>query len=74
MQMICLRSIPCLETDSLADCEAQEALFRDNHGFLLYLSRDRSSASNEERIIRLGVREALIWLNEGALEQGSFWA
>ena len=73
MQMICLRSISCLETGSLANSEAREALFRDHHGFLLYLS-DRSSASKEERIIRLGVREALIWLNEGVFEQGSFWA
>jgi len=73
MQMVCLRNIPFLDADSLAHCEAREALFRDQHGFLLYLSKNGSSASNEERIIRLEAREALIWLNEGALEQGSFW-
>jgi hypothetical protein len=73
MQMICLRNIPFLDTDSLAPSEAREALFRDQHGFLLYLSNGGSFASNEERTIRLGAREALIWLNEGALDQGSFW-
>ena len=73
MQMVCLRNIPILDTDSLAPSEAREALFRDRHGFLLYLSNYGQSASNEERIIRLGAREALIWLNEGELDQGSFW-
>ena len=38
MQMVCLRNIPFLDTDSLAPSEAREALFRDQYGFLLYLS------------------------------------
>jgi hypothetical protein len=53
---------------------AQEALFRDQNGFLLYLANDGSFSSKDERIIRLGAREALIWLNEDACGQGSFWA
>jgi hypothetical protein len=73
MQMVCLRNIAFLDTDSLAPSEAREVLFRDRHGFLLYLSNDGRSASDEERIIRLGAREALIWLNEGELDRGSFW-
>jgi hypothetical protein len=68
MEMICSRKISFLDTDSLSSCEAREALFRDQQGFLLYLS-----ASDEERIIRLRAREALIWLNESSLDQGSFW-
>jgi hypothetical protein len=68
MEMICSRKIPFLDTHSLASYEAREALFRDQQGFLLYLS-----ASDEERIIRLKAREALIWLNESSLDQGSFW-
>ena len=74
MQMICLRNLPCLDTESLAPCEAQEALFRDNNGFLLYLAKDGFLGSKEERVVRLETREALIWLNEDALHQGSFWA
>ena len=74
MQMICLRNVDCLDTDSLAPYQAQEALFRDPHGFLLYLSKASSIGSKEERIVRLGTREAMIWLNEDALDQGSFWA
>jgi len=74
MQMICLRNLPYLDTESLGPCQAQEALLRDDHGFLLYLSKDGSLASKEERVVRLETREALIWLNEDALHQGSFWA
>jgi hypothetical protein len=74
MQMICLRDIDYLDADELAPRKAKEALLRDENGFLLYLSKERSSASNEERIFRLGMREALIWLNESGINQGSFWA
>jgi hypothetical protein len=73
MQMICLRNVPFVDTDSLAAAEGREALFRDDHGFVLYLSTDLSIPSGEERIVRLGAREALIWLNEAPQEQGSFW-
>jgi hypothetical protein len=73
MQMLCLRSIPSIDADTLADCEAKEALFRDRNGFLLYLSKARPSAGFEERVVRLGTREALLWLNEDLEDQGSFW-
>lgn len=73
MQMICLRNVPFVDTNSLGAAEGREALFRDDHGFVLYLSTDLSIPSGEERIVRLGAREALIWLNEAPQEQGSFW-
>ncbi len=73
MRMICWRNFPFLDTDSLAPGEAREALCRDRLGFLLYLSKDSKWASNDDRVIRLGAREALIWLNEGELDQGTFW-
>jgi hypothetical protein len=73
MQMLFLRNIALLDTETLAPGEAREALFRDRRGYLLYLSTCIPSLFNEERIIRLGAREALIWLNEGEWNQGSFW-
>jgi hypothetical protein len=73
MQMIWLRNIPVLNTESLAPDEAREVLCRDRLGFLLYLSKNGKCASNGDRDIRLGAREALIWLNERELDQGSFW-
>ena len=74
LNMVCSRTIPFIDADTLALREEREALFRDPHGFLLYLSKDISSAPGDERSFRVGVREALLWLNEDTNEQGSFWA
>ena len=74
MQMISTRTIPFIDVQSLALGHAREALFRDgNNGFLLYLSDGLPSSRTEERIIRLDMREALIWLNETAEDGAAFW-
>jgi hypothetical protein len=75
MQMIYSRNIPFIDAQSLAPCQAREALFRDaNNEFILYLSDGVNSSNMEERIIRLETREALIWLNETSDEVGAFWS
>ncbi len=75
MQMISSRSLAFLDAQSLAPDQAQEALFRVGDGrFVLYLRDGEHSSMTEERVIFLDLREALIWLNEPAQEQGSFWA
>ena len=74
MQMISSRIIPFLNTQSLATDEAREALILDDAGrFLLYLCVGELSPSTEERVIILGSRETLLWLNELPQDQGSFW-
>jgi hypothetical protein len=73
IELICSRTVPAIDAESLLPYKAKEALFRDQHGFLLYLTKEASSAPVEERLLRLGTREALVWLNEGPQEQGSFW-
>jgi hypothetical protein len=74
MQMLCSRTIPFLDSQSLALSEAREVLFRkEDNTFVLYLSDGAPSSGPEERIIILETREALIWLNEPSQEQGSFW-
>ena len=74
MQMISSRTIPFIDVQSLAQGEAREALFRDeNSGFLLYLSGGAPCSKTEERIIRLNMREALIWLNETPEDGAAFW-
>jgi hypothetical protein len=73
MELIFSRTIPAIDAESLLPCEAKEALFRDRHGFLLYLTKQVSSAAIEERLLRLGTREALVWLNEEQQQLGSFW-
>jgi hypothetical protein len=74
MQMISSRNISFLDAQSLAPGQAREALFRDeSNGFILYLSDGASPSFAEERIVRLEMREALIWLNETSQDEGSFW-
>ena len=74
MQMISSRTIPFIDVQSLAPGQAREVLFRDeNSGFFLYLSDGAPSSNMEERIIRLEMREALIWLNETPDDGGAFW-
>ena len=74
MQMISSRTIPCIDVQSLALGRAREALFRDeNNGFILYLSDGVAASNLEERVLRLEVREALIWLNETPEDGGAFW-
>jgi hypothetical protein len=73
MQMISSRAVGFIDAQSLTSGEAREALFRDGDGFLLYLRNGEQAPVAEERVLRLGLREALIWLNEPAQEQGSFW-
>ena len=53
--------------------QAREVLFRDDNSFVLYLTGGAPSSTAEERVISLGLREALIWLNETAQDCGSFW-
>ena len=74
MQMISSRAVAFLDTQSLVPGHAREALFRDEDGdFFLYLSDGEPWSATEERVILLGPREALIWLNEAPQDQGSFW-
>jgi hypothetical protein len=74
MQMIYSRIIPFLDVQSLTPGQAREILFRDvDNSFILYLSDDAAISNAQERIIRLEVREALIWLNEAPQDEGSFW-
>jgi hypothetical protein len=73
MQMLHSRTVRFVDSDTLAEREAREALFRGENGFILYLSGGELSSSGEERVLFLELREALLWLNEPAQECGSFW-
>jgi hypothetical protein len=73
MQLVSSRIVHFIDSESLEAGQAREILFRDNNGFVLYLSDSDYSSAAEERLISLELREALIWLNEGYSDQGSFW-
>ena len=70
MQLISSRTIPAIDGLPLTT-ESREALFRDDRGnFILYLADGDPASAQGERIIRLRLREALIWLNE---DRESWW-
>lgn len=70
MQLISSRTIPAIDGVPLT-AESREALFRDDRGnFILYLADGDPASAREERIVRLRLREALIWLNE---DRESWW-
>ena len=71
MRLISSRSVPAVDAESLECREAKEALFRQDDGFLLYLSD--GALHPRERLLSLSYREALIWLNESDQDRGSFW-
>jgi hypothetical protein len=71
--MICSRIVRFLDAESLVTGQAREALFRDeDNGLILYLSGGVSS-NTEEKVVRIEMREALIWLNEMPEDGESFW-
>src|SRR5579859_7151862 len=73
MQLICARTIPFLDSQSLAPREAREVLFRAESGFVLHLSNGAPQPRLREKVMLLETREALLWLSEDADELGSFW-
>ena len=75
MQLISSRIVLFLDTGSLLNGKAREALFRNDDGrFILYLTDGSAPQLSEERVIFLELREALIWLNERDQEPGAFWS
>ena len=74
MKLIASRIIPFIDGSSLEERTGREALFRDEDGgFVLYLSDSDSLSGADERLIALGPRDALLWINESAEAGGSFW-
>ena len=51
----------------------QTAVYVGGDRFVLYLSDGAPPPLRKERLISLSSREALLWLNEGQGEAGSFW-
>jgi hypothetical protein len=75
MQLVASREYPVIDYQTMAEFMGYERLFRMADGsFLLYLSSEgEGRAEVEERIVRLGARETIIWLNEEPDQFGSYW-
>jgi hypothetical protein len=73
MQLMLSRSYPVIDAQTLTEFLARDTLFRTNDGsFFLYMASD-GQVEDEERILFLDCREALLWLNESPDAPGSYW-
>jgi hypothetical protein len=74
LQLIASRTIPFVDSNSLEELSAREALFRGDDGrFFLYLTAGDISRGAEDRLVSLDPRYALLWINEDASSIASFW-
>ena len=74
MQLIASRSYSFIETGSLEHKVTNETLVRDRDGTLiLHIAERAGLVRSDERVVHLGLREALIWINEPSDGSGSFW-
>ena len=73
MQLMVSRSYPVIDAQTLAEYVMRDALFRAADGsYFLYMAA-KSCVEGEERILFLGCRDALLWLNEPPDALGSYW-
>jgi hypothetical protein len=71
IKLLVSRTYPFLDSDALVERQARDTLFRMPDGsFLLHLSNE---ATREDRLVRIGSRAALIWLNANPEEFGIEW-
>jgi hypothetical protein len=73
MELLVSRTYPFIESESLVEHLARDSLFRMADGtFLLHLST-RDMPADDDRIIRLDCRTALLWINAPPEEFGLEW-
>ena len=75
MQLIATRTYPFLDCSSLEERTARDCLFKAADGaFLLYMKSQNGLEADEDRLIRLDFRAALLWLNASENEYGNEWS
>jgi len=74
MQLITSRTYPFLDSASLEERTALDCLFRTTEGtFLLYMKTWNDPKNEDDRLICLDSRAALLWLNASEDEFGKEW-
>ncbi len=73
VQVVAARVYPFLNTASLEECLARDTLLRTPDGaYILHMSSGEEP-SNQDRLIWLDSRSALMWVNAPAEEFGLEW-
>ena len=72
MQLICSRTYPFLDTQTLEERQARDTLLRiGENEFLLHMTSD--DVVQGERLVRFDSRAALVWINQQVDEYGVDW-
>jgi hypothetical protein len=73
IELLVSRTYPFIDSDALAERQARDTLFRMPDGsFLLHLSaRDRTD--EDDRLVWIDCRSALVWINAAPEEFGMEW-
>jgi hypothetical protein len=72
MQVIFSRTYPFLDTETLSERYACDTLFRiDENEFLLYMTS--GAELEDERLVWLDGRAALLWVNQDPEDYGIDW-
>jgi len=73
MELLISRTYPFIDSQSLSEDQARDTLFRMADGtFLLHLS-SRDRPGNDDRLVWIDCRVALIWINATPEEYGTEW-
>jgi hypothetical protein len=72
IELLVSRTYPFIDADALVERHARDTLFRMPDGsFLLHLSGGK--ALDDDRLVRIDSRAALVWLNAEPDEFGIEW-
>jgi hypothetical protein len=73
MQLLASRTYPFIDSQSLEEHQARDSLFRTDSGaFVLHLSSSQTP-NDDDRLVWLSCRSALIWLNKTNEDLGTEW-
>ena len=72
MHLVATRKYAFIATQTLAECQARDSLFRfAENEFLLHMTSDEDL--EDERLVWLDTRAALLWINQTTDEYGINW-
>jgi hypothetical protein len=73
MQLLASRTYLFIDSESLEEHQARDSLFRtDNGAFVLHLSSSHMP-NDDDRLLWLSGRSALIWINNSTEDFGAEW-
>ena len=72
MRLVATRKYSFIAVQTLTECQACDSLFKvAENGFVLHMNSDE--ASEDERLVWLDSRAALLWINQTTDEYGMNW-